>query len=280
MGEQRNNCKIEIKSKLCKNGSHKDEPADSGWCPGLLKRNEEEDEYSWMILLALPSWHAGTPKPKVPGWNSIFATSSAKLQDCFQDFITLLFVQEWLPCYSPEHSLLLSEDRKDKSLLTQCTHTQLYPSLCFCLASLFSVSLPNYAQSEMSPVRGVTSLYPWVLLQQEGFNRPSSPIPLSFPCKRWCVFVNPFLQTSEVFQTEEEIIFPIDRWCETGEGQHAFPHKHPWCSQHPAPCQRLSPCSLAVVLSPQSYLAQLPSGIAPAEAGWAQGLNALSPTSL
>lgn len=78
MGEQWDNCKIEIKSKLWKNvsnGSHKDEAADSGCWSGFWRRNEEEDEYSVMILPVLPCWHVRTPRPEVPGWSSMFATS-------------------------------------------------------------------------------------------------------------------------------------------------------------------------------------------------------------
>lgn len=136
---------------------------------------------------------------------------------CLQDFVTFLFFQEWLPSHFPELSILLSEDRKDKLLLTQHAHIQFYQSYCFCLASLFmaliiyslfSGSLSEYSQSEMSPLRGVTSLHPWALLKQEGFNSPSSSIPFSFPCKRWRVFINPFLQTSEDLKVWRRNYFP------------------------------------------------------------------------
>lgn len=218
MGEQRNNCKIEIKSKAWKNvsnGFHEDEPADSGCCSGFWKRNEEEDECSVMILPVLPCWHVRTPKAEVPGWSSMFATSQLSSRTASRTLLHFYLFRS--ACLSFPWALppfVWGQKRTNHSLLNVPTCSFTNPYVLFSLSflavitySLSSGSLPDYSQAEMSSLKGVTCLHPWVLIKQEGFNSPSSPIPLSFPSKRWCVFVNPFLQTSEVFQTEGEIIF-------------------------------------------------------------------------
>lgn len=184
MGEQRNNCKTEIISKVCKNvcnGSqrwtswqwHVKKKWGRGWT-----ECDDSPSSSTLACRDCQTWGSRLEQH--------VCHQPAKLQDCFQDFVTLLFVQEWLPCHFPEHSLLLSEDRKEKSLLTPCAHIQFYQSLSFCLDSLFmavityslfSGALPDYPQSEMSPLRGLPVSTPEYCLSRRGSTAPPHPFP-------------------------------------------------------------------------------------------------------
>lgn len=132
------------------------------------KRNEEEDEYSAMILLVLPCWHVGTPKPEVPGQGTMFATNQLSSRTASRTLLHFYLSRSGCPVISLSTPSFCLRQKGQTIPYPTCPHTVL-PIPVF----LFSLSF--YGSDSISPILWITSrLSPvWNLSFERGYQPPS-----------------------------------------------------------------------------------------------------------